>query len=110
MGFLLISGQGIDMDLIKKDNTEIARVNGEQPLEIKGGPKIIKAIRSLSKYGLITFAREQRFKSSYYTFHFIKPVSVLRELYNLGNEVLILCTADGMNDFKSRTKDFLIRS
>lgn len=95
------------MDLIKKDKTGIARVNGEQPLEIKGGPKVIKAIRSLSKYGLITFSREQRFKSSYYTFHFFKPVSVLRELYNLGNEVLILCTADGMNDFKSRTKDFL---
>lgn len=96
------------MDLIKfKDKTGIARVNGEQPLEIKGGTKVIKAIKSLSKYGLITFSREQRFKSSYYTFHFLKPVSVLRELYNLGNEVLILCTADGMNDFKSRTKDFL---
>ena len=73
------------MDLIKKDKTGIARVNGEQPLEIKGGPKVIKAIRSLSKYGLITFSREQRFKSSYYTFHFFKPVSVLSELYNLGN-------------------------
>jgi len=28
-------------------------------------------------------------------------------LYNLGNEVLILCSNDGMNEFISRTKDFL---
>lgn len=98
----------IVMELGKqKEKTGIAKVNGEFPLEIKGGTKVVKAIRSISKYGLITFSKEHRFKSSYYTFHFFKPVSVLRNLYNLGNEVLILCTTDGMNDFKSRTKDFL---
>jgi len=76
-------------------------------IEIKGGVQIVNAIKSISRYGLITFSREQYFKSSYYTIHFFKPSSQLKNLYNLGNEVLILCSNDGMNEFISRTKDFL---
>lgn len=82
------------------------RRNGKE-IEIKGGAQIVKAIKSFSRYGLITFSREQYFKSTYYTIHFFKPSSSLKNLYNLGNEVLILCSTDGMNEFKSRTKDFL---
>ncbi len=76
-------------------------------IDIKGSTQIVKAIKSFSRYGLITFSREQYFKSTYYTIHFFKPSSTLKNLYNLGNEVLILCSIDGMNDFRSRTKDFL---
>lgn len=76
-------------------------------IQIKGGEKVKKAIKTMSKFGLITFSREVCFKSTYYTIHFIKPASGLKNLYNLGNEVLILCCSDGMRDFRSRTKDFL---
>ena len=49
----------IVMELGKqKEKTGIAKVNGELPLEIKGGTKVVKAIRSISKYGLITFSRD----------------------------------------------------
>ncbi len=78
-----------------------------QEIEIKGGLKVYNAIKSFSELGLITFSREQYFKSTYYTIHFFKPTKALRDLYNLGNEVLILCCTDGMRDFKSRTKDFI---
>ena len=76
-------------------------------LEIKGDEKTRKAIRAFSKFGLITFSREQTFKNSHYTIHFFKPISQLKNLYNLGNEMLIVCSSDGMRDFKSRTKDFI---
>lgn len=92
----------------QQDKTGIAKVSttGEE-IQIKGGDKVKTAIKTLSQFGLVTFSREHYFKSTYYTIHFIKPVSGLRNLYNLGNEVLILCCSDGMRDFKSRTKDFL---
>lgn len=76
-------------------------------IDIKGNSYVINAIRSFSKYGQITFSKEYYFKSTYYTIHFFKPISSLRNLYNLGNEVLILCSIDSINEFKSRTKDFL---
>lgn len=91
-----------------EDEVGIARQGARgQEIQIKGGDKVKRAIEALSKFGKITFSREQSFKSSFYTIHFIKPVQGLRSLYNLGNEVLILCCSDGMRDFKSRTKDFL---
>ncbi len=91
-----------------KDLTGVTRENGTgEEIQIKGGEKVRNAVRSLAHFGLITFSREQNFKSSYYTMHFFKPVSGLKNLYNLGNELLILCCLDGMRDFKSRTKDFL---
>ncbi len=76
-------------------------------IEIKGGHQVVQAIKCFSKIGLVTFSRELSFKSTYYTIHFIKPIDTFSNLYNLGNEVLILCSTDGMRDFKSRTKDFL---
>ena len=65
------------------------------------------AARRFSEYGLISFSREQRFKSTNYAFHFFKPVEKLKQLYNLGDEVLILCCSDSLERFKSRTKDFI---
>lgn len=89
------------------DKVGIANIHGNKKIEIRGGKQVVDAIKSFSKYGLITFSREQQFKSSHYTIHFFKPTSSLRNLYNLGDEVLIVCSTQGMNDFKSRTKDFL---
>ena len=79
---------------------------GEE-IEIHGDDRVKKAIRNLSRFGLITFSREQSFKNSKYTIHFLKPIEHLRNLYNLGNEMLIVCSSNGMKDFKSRTKDFI---
>ncbi len=79
----------------------------QQQIEIKGGEKAERAIRTLAQFGLITFSREQYFKSTRYTIHFFKPTETLRDQYNMGNEILILCCADGMRDFRSRTKDFI---
>lgn len=84
----------------------IAKIDGKQ-INIKGSEKTRFAIEAMSKYGLITFSREQTFKSTNYTIHFIKPASKLKQLYNLGDEVLILCCNDNFRDFKSRTKDYL---
>lgn len=84
----------------------IAKINGI-PISIKGNEKTKLAIEEMSKYGLITFSREQSFKSTNYTIHFFKPVSKLKQLYNLGDEVLILCCNDNFKEFKSRTKDCL---
>ena len=38
---------------------------------------------------------------------FFKPTEVMKSMYNLGNEILVVCCTDGMKDFKSRTKDFI---
>lgn len=76
-------------------------------INIKGGPKARQAIQALSSFGLISFSRDQYFKSSTYSIHFIKPVAKLKQLYNLGEEVLILCCNDSLTNFKSRTKDLI---
>lgn len=60
----------------KTDNIGISKINGSQ-INIKGSEKTKTAINEMSKYGLITFSREQTFKSTNYTIHFIKPVSKL---------------------------------
>ena len=82
-----------------------AGVNGK--IRICGTQQARQAVHEFSQYGLITFSREQSFKSSDYSFHFIKPIKKLKELYNLGDEVLILCCNNSLSKFKSRTKDFL---
>ena len=89
-----------------RDIIGISKIEGRQ-INIKGNEKTCIAIEKMSKYGLITFSREQSFKSTNYTIHFIKPVDKLKQLYNLGDEVLILCCNDNFREFKSRTKDFL---
>lgn len=90
----------------KGDIVGITDVKGF-PITIKGGAKVVQAINEFSQYGFITFSREQTFKSTNYSIHFIKPVSKLKQLYNLGDEVLILCCNDNFREFKSRTKDYL---
>ena len=89
-----------------KDSVGIVHVNGRK-LDICGSQIIKKAIRQFAKYGKITFSREQYFKSTKYDYCFFKPVAKLKELYNLGDEVLILCCFNAIENFKSRTKDFL---
>lgn len=76
-------------------------------ISIRGSLKEQSAVKCFAKYGRITFSKEDYFKSTQYNIHFFKPVPALRNMYNLGNEVLILCCSDGMRDFKSRTKDYL---
>lgn len=89
------------------DRTGFSYIYGKR-IWIKGGPKIYRAIKEFSKYGLITFSTARIFKSTEYTMHFIKPVNKLKQLYNLGDEVLILCcNSDNFKQFRSRTKDFI---
>lgn len=92
----------------KRDVIGVVRAgDNKQPIRITGTEKARSAINEFAKYGLITFSREQNFKSTAYSLHFIKPVEKLKQLYNLGEEVLILCCNDSMHNFKSRTKDFI---
>lgn len=81
--------------------------NTGDEISIKGSLKEQNAIKCFAKYGRVTFSKEDFFKSTQYNIHFFKPVPTLRNMYNLGNEVLILCCSDGMRDFRSRTKDYL---
>lgn len=90
-----------------KDEIGIVNAGINGPIRICGTQQAQQAIREFSKYGLISFSRDQRFKSSDYSIHFIKPAKKLKELYNLGDEVLILCCNNSLAEFKSRTKDFL---
>lgn len=90
-----------------KDEIGIVNAGISGQIRICGTQQAQQAIHEFSKYGLISFSRDQRFKSSDYSFHFIKPVKKLKELYNLGDEVLILCCNNSLTEFKSRTKDFL---
>lgn len=85
----------------------VAKIRGNISVEIKGNPSVVRAIKKLSDYGLITFSRIIKFKSTEYAVHFFKPTENLRKMYSLGNELLIVTCPDGMNDFKSRTKDFI---
>ena len=89
-------------------NTQIgfATIKGK-PIDIKGNVSMIRAIKTLAKFGLITFSRVIQFKSSGYPVCFFKPTEVMKSMYNLGNEILVVCCTDGMKDFKSRTKDFI---
>lgn len=84
----------------------IAKISGKE-ITIGGNRGVVSAIKKLSKFGLITFSRQIRFKSTEYTVCFFKPTLEMRNMYNLGNELLIVSCPDGMNDFKSRTKDFI---
>lgn len=84
----------------------IAKVNGKE-INLGRNRDIASAIKTLSKYGLITFSRSIQFKSTEYLVCFFKPTYEMRSMYSLGNEILIVCCYDGMNDFKSRTKDFI---
>lgn len=95
------------MQLDKKSTGITIDKNSQKQIQIRGDERVKKAIITLSQFGLITFSREQYFKSSFYTIHFFKPTENIRNQYNMGNEILILCCIDGMRDFKSRTKDFI---
>ncbi len=89
-----------------QDKVGISKSYGEE-IRICGSQSAQDAIREFSKYGTITFSKEQYFKSTYYAYSFFKPVVKLRELYNLGDEMLILCCSNTLHSFKSRTKDFI---
>lgn len=100
--------KSMQMTLVtKNDRTGIVSGANGRPINVKGEAKAQKAVHALAQFGLISFSREQAFKSSTYSIHFIKPVAKLKQLYNLGEEVLILCCNDSLTHFKSRTKDFI---
>lgn len=92
--------------ILKEDRIGIANLNGTT-ITIKGDRTVHKAIQGIAQYGLITFSKEQVFKSSTFYICFFKPVKKLRQLYGLGNEILIVCCKNSMQDFSSRTKDFI---
>jgi hypothetical protein len=89
-----------------QDTIGISRSYGQE-IHIYGSQTVQAAIREFAKYGTITFSKEQLFKSTNYAYSFFKPVAKLRELYNLGDEMLILCCSNTLQEFKSRTKDFI---
>ncbi|MBQ9277709.1 MAG: ATP-binding protein [Lachnospiraceae bacterium] len=90
----------------KDDKIGLASVNGKK-IMINGNEKIRNAVECMSQFGLISFSKEQRFKSSAYSICFFKPVKKLRQLYGLNNEVLIVCGNNTMTYFASRTKDLV---
>ena len=90
----------------KDDRVGIAQVNGHR-LAISGGSKTEVAITKLSSFGLISFSKDHRFKSSQFSIHFLKPVKKLRQLYGLGNEILVVCGNNSLENFSSRVKDFV---
>lgn len=89
-----------------KGQVGIARIHGVE-IDIRGNEQMVRAVKTLAHFGLITFSRMIQFKSSEYAIHFFKPTENMRSMYSLGNELLVVCCPDGMNDFKSRTKDFI---
>lgn len=90
------------------DQTGIVNAGpGGTKIQIHGTIDAQKAINELSKFGLISFSRDQTFKSSKFSIHFFKPVKKLKELYNLGDEILVVCGNNSMTMFKSRVKDFI---
>ena len=96
-----------DVGIVSRaEETGIVNVDGK-PLTIHGTARVRAAVEAFSRYGKIVFSREQNFKRTLYWYHFIKPASKLRELYNLGDTVLILCCEGRFADLKSRTKDFV---
>lgn len=84
----------------------ITKIAGKS-INIAGNMAIVRAVNDLAKVGLITFSRMIKFKSTEYAVHFLKMPDLIRSMYSLGNEVLVVCCSDGMKDFKSRTKDFI---
>lgn len=55
----------------------IARVGADgQEVIIRGNDQMIRAVKTLSRFGLITFSRMIRFKSSEYAVHFFKPMVI----------------------------------
>lgn len=89
-----------------QDKIGISKINGQE-IRICGSQAAKEAIQEFAKYGTISFSKDQPFKSSYFAYSFFKPVAKLRELYNLGDEILILCCSNTLQQFKSRTKDFI---
>lgn len=89
-----------------QDKIGISKINGQE-IRICGSQVAKEAIQEFAKYGTISFSKDQPFKSSYFAYSFFKPVAKLRELYNLGDEILILCCSNTLQQFKSRTKDFI---
>ncbi len=89
-----------------QDRVGISKSNGQE-IRICGSQVAQDAIKEFSKFGSITFSKEQQFKSTTYAYSFFKPVAKLRELYNLGDEILILCCSNALQTFMSRTKDYI---
>lgn len=82
------------------DQTGIVNAGpGGTKIQIHGTIDAQKAINELSKFGLISFSRDQTFKSSKFSIHFFKPVKKLKELYNLGDEILVVCGNNSMTMF-----------
>ena len=61
-------------------STGIALKDGKQ-IDIAGDEKCVKAIKALSRFGLITFSKAIKFKSTDYVIHFFKPT---QELHRIG--------------------------
>ena len=91
----------------KRDYTGFVRTSSGCLINIRGGPKAKQAVKALSQFGLISFTSTIEFKNSTYSIHFIKPVAKLKQLYNLGEEVLILCCNDSIKKYWGRTKDLI---
>ena len=74
-------------------------------LIIRGNREEIEITRLFSKFFLITFSRQGRFKTTDYVFAFLKPGENLRESFNMYNEVLLLFSP--YTEFETRTMDFI---
>lgn len=77
----------------------------KQGLELRGSWEEKKISKTFSNYFLVTFARQGRFKTTDYTFIFLKPDEAFRESFNMYNEVLLLFSP--YTEFETRTFDFV---
>lgn len=91
----------------KGDSIGLVRTSSGAFIRIRGTPKARNAVKALSQFGMISYTSTIEFKNSSYSIHFIKPVAKLKQLYNLGEEVLILCCNDNLKQYLGRTKDLI---
>lgn len=59
----------------------IVRVKGKE-IDLGRNRKVVKSIKTLSQFGLITFSRTIRFKSTEYVVSFFKPATEMKNMYN----------------------------
>lgn len=74
-------------------------------LNIRGNHEELKITKQFSCFFQVTFSKEGRFKTTSYTFDFLKPDDKFRESFNMFNEVLLLFSP--YTEFESRTLDFV---
>lgn len=89
---------------MEKD-TQQKTVGIKKGVEIKGSKEEKGIVQKLSEFFGVSFSREQRFKYTSYSFHFLQPGNQMKVNYNFSNEILLLFSSH--RSFDTRTFDFV---